>query len=324
MAVTLNDLAKLSREPLRTMVIEDLVRDSDLLAIVPFESINTLETIVTSWDTLPSVGFRKIGGGYTESSGTHKQDKYAVKPMGIDIDIDNLLLKQAETFQKLDAAQIQMALKSVACTFAYYFIKGSPAVDADGFYGLEYLVDTLPARQKFALGTAGTPYDATADAAHEQAFLDGLHRLSKVVGGADAFFMNEEMYLGVGKVLRRANLLDVTKDQYDRTFKTFGKGKLIDVGLQSDQATEIITDTEDPGDEGDDTTSIYAVRFDETDGLTAIQNGELDAYWVGGDDHELEAKPGKRIRIDWAVGLAPAGRYCIARMYNLKPALSWT
>jgi hypothetical protein len=324
MAVTLADVAKQSKDPLRQAIIENLLRYSDLLAIVPFENVDALTSVAVRWQNLPTVGFRKFNAGYTESTGQTEQIEESIKFLGGDVDVDKAFTLVKNVIQDPATTQTNMKLKALAYAFNYYAIKGSPAVDADGFYGLEYRVDTLPARQKFAIGTAGTPFDVTASTANEHAFLDGLHKLSKVVGGADAFLMNEAMWLGVASVLRRLGLLDVTKDQFDREFSTFGGGKLIDVGVKADQATEIITDSEDPGDGGTDTTSIYAVKFGLDDGLVGIQINDMDAYWVGGEDHELESKPVKRLRIDWGVGLAGFGSYYAARMYNLKPAGSWT
>ena len=324
MAVTLNDAAKQMTDPLRKGVIMNLLRYSDLLALIPFESVSALDSIAVRWKELPTSGFRKINAGYTEGAGTTEQVVESIKLLGGDVDIDRVFNKVSNYIEDPGITQTKMKTKSVAFEFNYYAIKGSPTLDEDGFYGLEYRVDQLPARQKFALGSAGTPYDCTADAAHEHAFLDGLHKLNALVGGADAYLCNFNMRLGVGRVLRRLGLLETTTDQFDREVYTFGGAPIIDAGLQRDQSTEIITDTEDPGDGGEDTTSVYAAKFGLDDGMIGIQLEELEAYWVGGEEHELEAKPVRRLRIDWGVGLAGFGSYYVARMCNLKPASSWT
>jgi len=302
----------------------NLLRYSSLMELVPFETVGSLNVVGVRWSTLPTAGFRKINEGWTEGSGETEQVEWAVKGLGGDVDIDKVFDKVTNYIEDPAVTQINMKSKAVAYQFNYYAIKGSPTVDADGFYGLEYFVDQLPSRQKLCLGTAGTPYDATADTAHEHGFLDGLHELNDLVGGASAFICNRKRRWGVGRVLRRAGLLDTGKDQFDRTVYEFAGAPIIDAGLQRDQSTEIITDTEDPGDGGDDTTSIYAVRFGGDDGLLGIQLDNLAAYWVGGDDHELEAKPVRRSRIDWWCGLAAMGEYCVARLYNIEPASSWT
>jgi len=324
MAFTVNDYAKQETDPLRKGILMNLLRYSNVIGLVPFEDVNSLDSIAVRWETLPEAAFRKINDGYTEGSGRTEQITESVKGLGGDVDFDRVFDKVSNYIEHPRVTQTKMKTKATAFVFNYYFVRGSPVLDADGFYGLEYRVDNLPARQKFALGAAGTPYDCTVDVAHEHGFLDGLHELNALVGGADAYFCNFGMRLGLGKVLRRLGLLDTTKDQFDREVYGFGGAPIIDVGLQHDQATEIIIDTEDPGDGVGDTTSIYAVKFGLDDGLIGIQLDNLEAYWVGGDEHELEAKPAKRLRIDWWVGLAGFGSYYAARMYNLMPAGDWT
>jgi len=324
MAVTLNDAAKQMTDPLRKGILMNLIRYSDILALIPFEDVGALDSIAIRWQSLPEAAFRKINAGYGEGSGTTEQIVESVKGLGGDVDIDRVFEKVNNYIEDPGVTQTAMKTKATSFVFNQYFIQGSPTLDADGFYGLEYRVANLPARQLFALGTAGTPFDVTASDDNEHAFLDGLHRLNELVGGADAYFCNFDMRLGVGRALRRVGLLDTSQDQFDRTIYAFGGKPIVDVGLQRDQTSEIITDTEDPGDGGDDTTSIYAVKFGTDDGLIGIQLDALEAYWVGGDAHELESKPVKRLRIDWWVGLAGFGSYYAARMYNLQPATDWT
>jgi hypothetical protein len=324
MATTLNDVAKQTRDPLRKGVIMSILRYSDVLGLLPFENVDALESIAVRWGTLPTAGFRKLNAGYTEGSGDTEQVPEGVFVLGGDVDIDRVLARVKNVIEDPAVTQTKMKTKAVGYTFNNYFINGSPTLDADGFHGLEHRVGQLDSRQKHCIGTQGTPFDVTASAANEHKFLDGIAKLSALVGGADAYFCNFNMRLGYAAVLRRVGLLDTTKDQFDREVYTYAGAPIIDVGLQRDQATEIITDTEDPGDGGADTTSIYAVKFGTDDGLIGIQLNELEAYWVGGEDHELESKPVKRLRIDWAVGLAGFGKYYAARMYNLKPASGWT
>jgi len=324
MALTINDYAKQSTDPLRKGILMNLLRYSDVLGILPFENVEALESVAIRWQNLPDVAFRKINAGYTEGSGDTEQIVEAVKGLGGDVDIDRVFELVKNVIEDPKVTQTRMKVKSMGYTFNYYFMQGSPTVDADGFYGLYHRVDNLPSRQKFAIGSAGTPFDVTASTANEHKFVDAFHKLNALVGGANAFFCNFDMRLGVGSVLRRLNLLDVTKDQFDREVFSFLGAPVIDIGLKADQSTEIITDTEDPGDGGADTTSITAVRFGTDDGLIGIQLNELNPYWVGGEDHELEAKPVRRLRIDWWAGLAGYGSYYAARMYNLKPQSGWT
>ena len=73
---------------------------------------------------------------------------------------------------------------------------------------------------------------------------------------------SEQTYLRFEWALRRTNpaLLNTAADAYDRKVNTFQGVKMIDVGLQRDKSTEIITNTEDPGDAGNDATPARPCR----------------------------------------------------------------
>jgi len=295
MAVTLADVAKVSKEPLQKGILLNLLRYSDILGILPFEQAAALDNIVVRWAELPAVASRKIGGAYTESTGTTEQLTEAIRPMGGDVDVDKILEALPNVLEKPSVTQINMKTKALAFYFNYLFINGGPTVDADAFNGLEYRVEQLDkvrSGQKLVIGTMGTPYDPTVSTATEHVFIDKLHDLDALVGGASAFFCNKGVRMGVGRVLRRAGVLDTTRDQFDRT--VYG---------------------------GTDTTSIYAVRFGQPEGLVGVQLNQLDAYLV---TNELEAQPSKRWRIDWVVGLAGFGDNYAAREYNLAAPSAWT
>jgi hypothetical protein len=149
--------------------------------------------------------------------------------------------------------QTKMKTAALAAAFNYDFINGDAAVNPDGFEGLKKRVSNQPARMTVDLGSDALK--VLADSTNEHLFIDGLNELIYKTK-ANALLMNEATYLGIGKVLRRLGLLDTTKDQYDRTWDTYMGAKLVDVGVKSDQSTEIITSTEDPGDGGSDGTSI--------------------------------------------------------------------
>ena len=96
----------------------------------------------------------------------------------------------------------------------------------------------------------------------------------------------------------------------------------MEVGKKRDKSTEIITATEDPGDGGNDSSSIYAVRFDTSDGVHAIELEGAGGPTVydplkGG---EMESGPQYLRRIDWPVGLHQKSLYTIVRVKGFKMA----
>jgi len=82
MPVSLNDIAKASKEPSQKAFILDLLRYSDLLKAIPFQGVDGLQVAATRWNTMPSAGFRKLNAGYTESTGTTEEISETLSLLG--------------------------------------------------------------------------------------------------------------------------------------------------------------------------------------------------------------------------------------------------
>lgn len=348
MAHTLNDTLKLTRSPLEKAIVLDLLRQSQVLQMIPFDNVTALQKTANRWQTLPGAGTRKLGGSYTESTGTTEQFAETLFAYGGDIAVDRLLNKveQQENPLKL---QTQMKTAALAAKINDDFINNDHALGGtapDGFEGLKKRTSNQPARATIDLASGGDSLKVLASSTTQQTFIDalhtGLHRLGAVATAGPtnaniAFFMNEASMLGIGQVLRRLGLLSDHTDAYDRIWTAFGPAKLVDVGLKGDQATEIITATEDPGDAGNDATSIYAVRFGgiarkdasgkvsmlDDDGIKMLQlaGTSFDAYDpLAGGEGGAGAAPTLVRRIDTALGLYQAGRYSVVRIKGFKMA----
>ncbi len=72
-ALTLGNLAATLTDPLRKGVIMNLLRKSQLLERVPFETVSSLQVSAVRGTTLPSVAFRGINEGYTPSHGAFER-----------------------------------------------------------------------------------------------------------------------------------------------------------------------------------------------------------------------------------------------------------
>lgn len=318
MAVTLNELAKNAQSEYGAMVIKDLIRQSDLLAMVPIADVSGMTVKGLRWQGLPTTGKRKIGGSYTEATGTKENVEETLYIYGGDIQIDRIITKVKNQFQSELDIQTQMLTESVARGFNYDFISGDHGVDPDGLEGLKVRVSNMPARVSITKESGGTTLDVLTSAANQNSFIDGLHQCKKVLGGkVDAWLMNETTYLGISRTLRRLGLLDTTKDNYEREWETFGGGKLIDVGLKQDLSTEIITSTEGTDSLG---TSIYAVRMGDEEGLNVIQlKGTSPEPYDPLGGSEKEGSPAYLRRVDWAVGLKNMSNYfSIVRYQGFK------
>jgi len=327
MSVTIADWAKQTNDPMKKGLIMDLLRFSDLLRIVPFETVNGLQVSGLRWQTMPSVAFRKIGAGYTENTGTTEEIAETLFMLGGDVKIDRVLAGIGNTVQDPLVTQMQMKAKALAFKFNDAFINGDQGVDPDSFEGLKKRVSNMPSRMTIDLAQSTDSLKVLASSTNEHLFIDAIHQASKYVDGATHILCNETTWLGIGQVARRLNLYQQITDALGHTWTTFstagGFVPFLDVGLKSDKSTEIITNTEDPGDGGNDASSIYVVRMDNTDGLRGLSlaGHEMNVYdpLTGG---EMEAGPQYLRRIDWGVGLFNLSQYCIARIKGFKMAAS--
>lgn len=329
MAVTLADVASTETEPLRKGIIMNLIRDSNLLARIPFDNVDSLQNISVRARTLPSGAWRRINEGYTADEGAFEQVQEAVYGFGGEIEFDRVFDMTSNYIIKPRVAQTQLKLKALALTFNDFYINGDHAVDPDSLVGLKKRVTQLPARQSVDLAVATSALDVTASAANARAFIDGLEKAHYRTndGNVAMILVNEGLVWGIGRALRflqtAGNFLDVTTDQFDRKIPTYKGAPIIDVGLKKDQSTEIITATEDPGDGGNDATSMYFVSHDSMQGIRGMQLNSMDVYDPL-DGGERESKPTKLLRIDWWVGLHMPGSYGLARLSGIMDPDSWT
>lgn len=321
--ISLADIAKQSAEPMQKGFILDLLRYSDLMGAVPFDTVDGLQVSGTRWQTLPSAGFRKLNAGYTESSGTVENVTETLALLGGDVKVDKVGEKVKSALESALTTNMKMKAKAVAFAFNNAFINGDHGVDPDGFEGIKKRVAGMPARQTIDLASSTDALKIKASATNEKLFLDALHEATKVVDGATHILMNEKTYIQFGSVLRDLGLAYNVVDLYGKTFPAFAGVPLVDVGLKADKSTEIITSTEDPGDGGNDATSIYVVRMDGDDGLRGIQLAGMGLnVYDPLNGNESEDGPQFIRRIDWAVGLFNLSNYSICRIKGFKMAAS--
>jgi len=303
MAVTLAERAKTMKEPLRKGIVQNIVMESNLMETIPWEDSKSLNAIVTRWQGLPSVGFRRLNEAYTESTGTTEQVSEQLAILGGDINIDVVLLKEKDHIIDPRQNQILMKSKSIAYTFNDYFINGDPVTDPKGFKGINYrIVNELPATQ--IIEAAANGLDVDADSASKLTFLNKLEELIYAVGGhlPDALLMNKNTLLKLAQIIREVSYtpLGEAQDLFGRPLRTFGGIKIYDMGVKADQTTMIMPNSEVQGSSGAVCTSIYAVRFGVGDYLCGLQLNDLETRVLG----EQGDKPVDLIRIEWPVGLA--------------------
>lgn len=318
MAWNLAELSKIETDPLRKSVIDTFLMESNLMEIVPWETIGKLSETIVKISSLPSVGFRKINEGYTESTGAFAHAVENISLAGGYIDTDKAIARAKNTIADARATMQNTMLKAMVYKFNDKFINGDPSTDPEEFKGLKLRVDDIYDEgftdQRIDLADTSDKGILRTEASRHT-FLDKLDQLIYCVKGhnPDFLLMNKKMLLALRSLLRREKLLDQTKDMFDRTIDVYQGARLVDIGVKADQTTEIILNIEDDGG-GSYETSIYAVKFGIGEMTWGIQEYPLEVEDMG----LLESKPVYRTMVDWPLGLATIDPRSLGRLFGIR------
>ncbi len=315
---TLAEFSKIETDTLRKSVMDTLIMESNILELLPWETIGQLATTIVRIKDLPSVGFRKVNAGYAESIGHFEQAVENISLFGGDIDTDIAIARAKNTIADARAIQQMLKLKAIAYNFNDNFINGNPTSDPEEYKGILKRTDDVNnagfTDQDIDLADT-TDKGILRTSASRFAFLDKLNELIYAIvwHNPDFLFMNKKMLLALRSLLMREKLLDTTKDIFDRRIDVYMGARLIDIGVKADQTTEIILNTETLGG-GSFETSIHGVKFGVGDMTWGIQQYPLEVRDLG----ELESKPTFRTRVDWNLGLATVNPRSIGRLYGIR------
>jgi hypothetical protein len=305
MAVTLTQANYYDNNKMAKGVVETLIKESPILARLPFESLvgNALAIAREDSDNAPTVEWRAVNGTWTESTGDVTQHTFALKILGGDADVDNFLQKTRTEVASLMATQVKMKAKQMAHEFEDCFIYGSSS-GTNQFDGLHTLITALSGQQINA-GSGST------EAVLTTVLLDQL--VDTIKGGKpDFILMNRNIRRRLSVYLRAVGSYNTERDDYGNFWVMWNEIPI----LVSDFLTQ--TETISGGDysakTGGSSSSVFAVRLGSGDGLCGIQNGGITTEtW-----DKLETKDASRTRIKWYVGTALYSGLSVARIDGVK------
>ncbi len=294
MALTLAESAKLSLDMLQRGVIETIIEESPVLDRLPFITVEGNSFKYNQENTLSGAAFYAVNAVWAEGTATFTQKTANLSILGGDADVDNFINRTRSNVQDQRAIQTQLKAKSVARKFEDGFITGDVTADSNAFDGLRRLT---VAGQTITAGANG--------AALTLAMLDQLIDLVKG-GKPDILMMSKRTRRKLKSLLvASAHYVEQGSDQFGRQVM-FYDGIPVDVSdFQPDNETQ-----------GTETaaSSIYAIHFSEADGLSGLQNGDIETIDVG----QLETKDAQRVRLRWYVGLALLRDSAIARLQGIN------
>ena len=333
MAISLLDYTSLIKDELNLGLFKNLLRMNDQLKLWPVVDVGAFVVRGERWSVLPTGTFRKLNTDYTDSTGTTEpvEDKLAI--FGGKFSEDKAYKQvKGKVFRDPVQVQFDMWTKTIERQISENIINGDEADDSNSFNGLyqRFGSGDFPASQIISYGS-GDAKHVLENAASARVWFEALDEtlyaadlfgsaLSGVPKGA--LLMNKTSWLGMQKAARLVGWSVDTIDLYGYTWREYRGIPFVDVGLDRDQSTEIITNTYNPGDGGADSSRIYAVRFTQpdgdvdspgSDGLTIVQAGGLRK--LGPNDDLTSIEWG----MEWILGIAHVGDdYCAALLDDFE------
>jgi HK97 family phage major capsid protein len=296
MALMLSEAAKLSTDVLQRGVIETIVRESPILQMLPFMTIEGNSYKYTQENTLGSADFYGVNAVWTESAATFTQQAAVLSILGGDADVDNFIQRTLSNVQDQRAVQVAKKAKALSHKFEETFVTGSTTTDPNSFSGVRNLITNSD--QIVTAGANG--------AALTLAMLDDL--IDRVKGG------KPEILLMSRRSRRKLkSLLTASTHYIERGESSFGRQVMLYDGIPI-EISDFVPDNEVQGSSGAVCSSIYALSFGLQEALCGLQNGGIQVVDVG----QLETKDAVRVRIRWYCGLALFNQLRAAKLVGVN------
>lgn len=295
---------KLSNNQLIAGVIDEIIDRDDLFSILPFAQVNGKAYVYNRENTLGGANWLDPNDTVQESAATFSEVVATLKILAGDVDIDKFLqATQSDTNNQM-AIQIAKKAKAVAREFHKVLAQGNSTTNAKTFDGLSVLADqaqaaaaTVGGKQVISAGTNGNALTLT--------MLDEL--CDAVPNGADVIVMRRGTIRAYRALLRATYGTDAVMQQLEN----FGRPMLTHNGIPIIM-NEFLAAGETMGSNAN-TTSVYALRMNELDGLHGLYGGQ-NAGIVVENIGTVQNKDATRIRLKWYCGLALKSTRSIAAL----------
>jgi hypothetical protein len=293
MPFTLYDAQKMTNNVIEQGIIENIILESRVLEMLPFEELNGVALVYNQEATLSGANFYAVGDTWNEQAVTVTQKQTNLTILGGDIDVDSFLQQTYRRPNDLRAEAIAKKAKAVAYSFNSAFFNGNAFVDPKSFNGLSQLVTS---GQTISLGPNG--------AAPTLENFDALIDLVKP-GKPDALLMSKRTRRGLKKLRRQTNaVLEVDMDMFGRQVEFYdGIPIIVDDNILDNNTIGTATTC----------STVYAVQFGYQRGVMGLTNGGIQYNEIG----ELETKDAMRMRIKWYCGLLNYRDLALAEMVGV-------
>ena len=284
----------MSQEKMERGVIEELIVRDDMFQFLPFMNLAN-KSYVYHRETQESGA--EFFGPYQkleESAVAFSEHTVVLRAIGGQVDTENLAAQTMRDTNDPVADQIAAKVKAVGRKFHRTMASGDVTADPNGFDGLPRLV--APERTIVA-GANG--------AAVSFSMLDQLKDAVEL--GADALVMRKGTWRAIKGLMRASGGLQpdtIMMENFGRAIPAFdGLPVLIN---------DFLAPNEVQG-SSNDSCSIYAMRFSESDGLFGLTGGDNAGIKVK-NLGDLEDYDATRIRVLWYCGLGLKATHALARL----------
>jgi HK97 family phage major capsid protein len=297
MPLLVTEAAKLALEDRQRGVIEEIIDQDELFALVPFVQAKDKTYSYVRENTIAGGDWYSAYEDIEESASTFTPVNTTLKVLAGQVDMDNFTTEVQSELNDQIAIQLAAKAKGIGRQFRDVLVNGDASVNAKQFDGLKKLVT---AGQTLKAGNNGAAVSYSA--------LDELKDAVKL--GADALMMRQGTWRAIKELnrLQGGNTADMMMiENFGRPVKAYdGTPVIINDFLPDDEIMGSATAT----------TSIYAVRLNEADGFHGLFGGAsagLRLEKVG----LLQNRDATRWRMKWYCGAALKATHSIARLSGI-------
>lgn len=307
MALTLLEAAKvMSGDVKRQAIIDIYASTTDILRVLPFETIAGNALRYNQEQTLPGIGFRGVNASYTASTGILNPVTEPLVIAGGELDVDRFIVATMGMDQR--STQEAMKVKSLAHTWGDAFIKGDSGSGSGQFDGLK---QRLPIACTQSVSGGSTDGGDACSLAKLDQLIDKVVEPSHLV-------MNLAMRRRLTVAARTTSVggqIDYTVDQFGRKITMYNGLEILIADRNSDANATLAFNEVGAGGTTATATSIYCLSLREGM-LVGLQNSPPMVTDLG----ELQTQPVYRTRVEWYAGIALFHPKAAARYYGISDA----
>lgn len=299
--MTLVEAAKLeTKDQLRRGVIELYSGSSDILANLPFQSIQGNALKYNREANYPGVGFRGVNEAYTPSVGVLNPMTEVLVISGGELDVDKFIVDTMGADRR--AVHEAMKVRALSLAWTNKFINGDNGSQPREFDGLQ-----IRCTGDQVISAGSTANGAPLSLAKLDQAIDQTLNPSHII-------MNKALarrFAAAGRTTSVSGYVNWQPNELGQRIMTYNGLPILTVD-KDNNGNEILGFDEAASSGTDTATSIYIVSMGD-DGLTGLQNGGINVRDLG----ELQDQPLMRTRVEWYTGIAVFNGRAVTRLRHI-------